>query len=188
MARPRTARSWTRRATANGRTGCSTATSSLWTDDPAVGEAIAERLGWLDAPIDFADNIAGSRGVRRRDRRRGLHDRGRGRDGRQQPRPGRPAPDVRVAPRATWTCASSTRPTRRPSRPTLDDLDPLRTLVIVASKSGTTVEPNAFLADAWDRAERGPRQGRPPRLRRPGRDRRGHHRPGQEPRGDPAPR
>ena len=37
---------------------------------------------------------------------------------------------------------------------TLDDLDPLRTLVIVASKSGTTTEPNAFLAYAWDRAER----------------------------------
>ena len=37
---------------------------------------------------------------------------------------------------------------------TLDDLDPLRTLVIIASKSGTTTEPNAFLAYAWDRAER----------------------------------
>ena len=37
---------------------------------------------------------------------------------------------------------------------TLDDLDPLRTLVIIASKSGTTTEPNAFLAYAWDRAEK----------------------------------
>ena len=36
---------------------------------------------------------------------------------------------------------------------TLDDLDPLRTLVIIASKSGTTTEPNAFLAYAWARAE-----------------------------------
>ena len=35
----------------------------------------------------------------------------------------------------------------------LDDLDPLRTLVIIASKSGTTTEPNAFLAYAWARAE-----------------------------------
>ena len=34
----------------------------------------------------------------------------------------------------------------------LDDLDPLQTLMIVASKSGTTVEPNAFLTAAWDRA------------------------------------
>jgi hypothetical protein len=34
----------------------------------------------------------------------------------------------------------------------LDDLDPLRTLLMVASKSGTTVEPNAFLAAHWARA------------------------------------
>jgi hypothetical protein len=34
----------------------------------------------------------------------------------------------------------------------LDDLDPLTTLVIIASKSGTTTEPNAFLAAAWERA------------------------------------
>ena len=33
---------------------------------------------------------------------------------------------------------------------TVDDLDPLATLWIVASKSGTTTEPLAFLADAWD--------------------------------------
>ena len=36
---------------------------------------------------------------------------------------------------------------------TVDDLDPLATLWIVASKSGTTTEPLAFQADAWDRAE-----------------------------------
>ena len=36
---------------------------------------------------------------------------------------------------------------------TLDDLDPLATLFIVASKSGTTTEPHAFLADAWSRVE-----------------------------------
>jgi transaldolase/glucose-6-phosphate isomerase len=36
---------------------------------------------------------------------------------------------------------------------TVDDLDPLATLWIVASKSGTTTEPLAFLADAWARVE-----------------------------------
>lgn len=35
----------------------------------------------------------------------------------------------------------------------VDDLDPLATLFIVASKSGSTTEPLAFLADAWDRLE-----------------------------------
>ena len=45
---------------------------------------------------------------------------------------------------------------------TVDDLDPLATLFIVASKSGTTTEPLAFLADAWARIEARPP--RPPRA------------------------
>ena len=55
--------------------------------------------------------------------------------------------------RATSPCASwiSTDPAYVAA--TFDDLDPLRTLVLIASKSGTTTEPNAFLADAWARAE-----------------------------------
>jgi hypothetical protein len=36
----------------------------------------------------------------------------------------------------------------------MDDLDPLETLWIVASKSGTTTEPLAFMAEAWSRVER----------------------------------
>ena len=35
----------------------------------------------------------------------------------------------------------------------VDELDPLETLWIVASKSGTTTEPLAFMADAWSRVE-----------------------------------
>ena len=65
--------------------------------------------------------------------------------------PGCPPPDVRERRTATRSCASSTRRIRPTSRPTLDDLDPLRTLTIIATKSGTTTEPNAFLADAWER-------------------------------------
>ena len=45
----------------------------------------------------------------------------------------------------------------------VDDLDPLATLWIVASKSGTTTEPLAFQADAWDRAERALRAHHAPR-------------------------
>ena len=71
-------------------------------------------------------------------------------------------------PRATSTCGSSTRPTRPTSHATLDDLDPLRTLVIIASKSGTTTEPNAFLAYAWARAEAALDGGPAPSLRAPG--------------------
>src|SRR6476620_5540930 len=32
---------------------------TLWTSDPRIGETIAERLGWLDAPAHFADRSAG---------------------------------------------------------------------------------------------------------------------------------
>ncbi|MGZ8528046.1 MAG: hypothetical protein ACXWWR_04555, partial [Candidatus Limnocylindrales bacterium] len=31
--------------------------TSLWSDDPEVQAAIAERLGWLDAPGHFSDEI-----------------------------------------------------------------------------------------------------------------------------------
>ena len=41
-----------------------------------------------------------------------------------------------------------------------DDLDPLKTLVIIASKSGTTTEPNAFLAYCLGPRPQGARQGR----------------------------
>ena len=34
----------------------------LWSTDPRVGEAISERLGWLDAPAHFAEQIAGLEG------------------------------------------------------------------------------------------------------------------------------
>jgi hypothetical protein len=51
---------------------------------------------------------------------------------------------------------------------TVDDLDPLATLWIVASKSGTTTEPLAFQADAWDRIERALRARHAPRTEHAG--------------------
>ena len=35
---------------------------TLWSDDPGVGAAIADRLGWLDAPAHFTDQIAALEG------------------------------------------------------------------------------------------------------------------------------
>jgi glucose-6-phosphate isomerase len=32
--------------------------TTLWTSDPAVAATIANRLGWLDAPAAFTDEIA----------------------------------------------------------------------------------------------------------------------------------
>jgi glucose-6-phosphate isomerase len=125
---------------------------SLWTTDGRVAEAIAERLGWLDAPAHFADRIAGLEGFGD-----AVVDEGyttavvAGMGGSSL------APDVL---RRTFgslegylelRILDSTDPAYVSA--TLDDLDPLRTLVIIASKSGTTTEPNAFLAYAWKRAE-----------------------------------
>jgi glucose-6-phosphate isomerase len=124
---------------------------SLWTQDAAVGAAIAQRLGWLQAPIDLTDNIPALEAFGD-----AIVDAGfttavvAGMGGSSL------APDVL---HRTFGSAEgyldlrildSTDPDAVSA--ILDGLDPLKTLIIVASKSGTTVEPNAFLAAAWDRA------------------------------------
>jgi glucose-6-phosphate isomerase len=124
---------------------------TLWTADPRAGAAIADRLGWLDAPGHFSDRIAALEGFGDAIVDQGyttvvvagmggsslapdvLHRTFGSQEG---------YPDLRIL--------DSTDPAFVAA--TVDDLDPLRTLVIVASKSGTTTEPNAFLADAWARA------------------------------------
>jgi glucose-6-phosphate isomerase len=124
----------------------------LWTADPRVGAAIAERLGWLDAPEHFTEQIAGLEGFGD-----AVVDEGyetavvAGMGGSSL------APDVFAKTFGSQEgylalrVLDSTDPAYVSA--TLDDLDPLRTLVIIASKSGTTTEPNAFLAYAWARAE-----------------------------------
>ncbi len=125
---------------------------SLWTTDERVARAISERLGWLDAPAHFGDRTAGLEGFGDAVVAEGyttavvagmggsslapdvLHRTFGSQDGYLE---------VRIL--------NSTDPAAVTA--TLDDLDPIRTLVLVASKSGTTTEPNAFLAYAWARAE-----------------------------------
>jgi hypothetical protein len=118
---------------------------TLWSADPRVGQAIADRLGWLDAPDHFVDQIAALEGFGDAIVEQGYHTvvvAGMGGSslapdvlhrtfGSQEG-----YPDLRIL--------DSTDPAYVAA--TFDDLDPLRTLVIVASKSGTTTEPNAFLA------------------------------------------
>ncbi len=124
---------------------------TLWSTDPGVGAAIAERLGWLDAPAHFAERTAALEGFGD-----AIVDEGyttvvvAGMGGSSLApdvlhrtfgsQPGYPA--LRIL--------DSTDPAFVAT--TLDDLDPLRTLVLIASKSGTTTEANAFLAEAWARA------------------------------------
>jgi len=123
---------------------------SLWSSDAAVQAGIAERLGWLDAPAHFRDQIPALEGFGE-----GLRAGGfkavvvAGMGGSSL------APEVLlrtfgVAP--DWLdlrVLDSTDPVAVGA--IVDDLDPLATLFIVASKSGTTTEPLAFQADAWSR-------------------------------------
>jgi len=125
---------------------------SLWTSDPRVGEGIADRLGWLDAPEHFTEQIAGLEGFGD-----AVVDEGfetavvAGMGGSSL------APDVLYRTFGSQEgylalrILDSTDPAYVSA--TLDDLDPIRTLMIIASKSGTTTEPNAFLAYAWQRTE-----------------------------------
>ena len=126
--------------------------ATLWTSDPQVGDTIAGRLGWLDAPAHFAERVAGLEGFGD-----AIVDEGyttavvAGMGGSSL------APDVlhrtfgSLEGYLSVRILDSTDPAYVSA--TLDDLDPLRTLVLIASKSGTTTEPNAFLAYAWSRAE-----------------------------------
>jgi transaldolase / glucose-6-phosphate isomerase len=126
--------------------------TTLWSTDPRVQAGIAERLGWLDAPEHFFDQIAALEGFGD-----GIRDDGftaaivAGMGGSSL------APDVLNRTFGTspgylaLRILDSTDPAAVAA--TVDDLDPLATLFMVSTKSGTTTEPHAFLADAWARTE-----------------------------------
>ncbi|HEY6056672.1 MAG TPA: hypothetical protein VIV06_01505 [Candidatus Limnocylindrales bacterium] len=141
--------------------------ATLWTTDERVAAAIGDRLGWLDAPGHFAEQSAALEAFGE-----GIREAGftaavmAGMGGSSL------APDVL---RRTFGSASdwlelrildSTDPAAVAG--VVDDLDPLTTLFIVASKSGTTTEPLAFLADARLRIEGALRDHRTGRRERPG--------------------
>jgi glucose-6-phosphate isomerase len=135
---------------------------SLWSSDARVQAAIGDRLGWLDAPAHFSEQIPALEGFGE-----GIRDAGfttaivAGMGGSSL------APDVLAKTFGTaegWLqlrVLDSTDPAAVAA--TVDDLDPLATLFIVASKSGTTTEPLAFEADAWARIEAALRSHHAPR-------------------------
>ena len=156
-----------RPATSSGPSASGTATPRSGRPNERVQAAIADRLGWLDAPAHFADAIAALEGFGE-----GIRDAGfttavvGGMGGSSL------APDVLHRTFGSgdgWLdlrVLDSTDPAAVAA--TVDDLDPLATLWIVASKSGTTTEPLAFQADAWDRAERALRAHHAPRREHAG--------------------
>ncbi len=126
--------------------------TSLWSSDPRVQETIAARLGWLDAPAHFTTQIPALEGYAHGAREAGFSTAVvMGMGGSSL------APDVLVrtfgvaAGAVAVRILDSTDPDNVAR--VLDDLDPLATLFIVASKSGTTTEPLAFQAEAWARLE-----------------------------------
>jgi glucose-6-phosphate isomerase len=124
--------------------------TTLWSSDPAVQEMIANRLGWLDLPVDFSEQVPALEAFGETIRDDGFTAAivvGMGGSSL--------APDVIAASFGdiegwlTVRVLDSTDPDA--VRAAWDGLDPLATLVIVGSKSGTTIETLAFQADAWQR-------------------------------------
>ena len=124
--------------------------TTLWSSDPAVQEKVANRLGWLDLPVDFSEQIPALEAFGEATRDDGFTAAiVAGMGGSSL------APEVIVTAFGDledWLSIrvlDSTDPAA--VRATWDGLDPLATLFIVGSKSGTTTETLAFQADAWQR-------------------------------------
>ncbi len=125
---------------------------TVWSSEDLVQRAIATRLGWLEAPFHFADETAALRGFAEAVRGAGFTTAVLGGMGGSSLAPALlsevfgPSDNgvpVRVL--------DSTDPAAVAA--TLDDLDPLRTLFIVSTKSGTTAESLSFQAYQWERIE-----------------------------------
>ena len=175
------------RARTSGRTGCSRATCRCGSSDPRVGEAIAERLGWLDAPAHFAERIAGLEGFGD-----AVVDEGYttasspGWAAAASPRTssaGRSASS-----RATSPCASSTRPIRPTCR--RRSTTSIRSGRSSSSPRSRARRPSRTRSSPTPgpRAEAALERGPPSPLRAARRVLRGHHRPGQQRRGHRPPR
>ena len=123
---------------------------TLWSSDPAVQERIANRLGWLDLPVDFSLQVPALEAFGETTRDAGFT---------AAIVAGMGGSSLAPAVIATafgdledWLAIrvlDSTDPAAVAAA--WEGLDPLATLFIVGSKSGTTTETLAFRADAWER-------------------------------------
>jgi len=122
--------------------------TSVWTDYEKVAGLIANRLGWLDLPANFTDEIevleAFAAGVREEGIVRAVVA---GMGG-SSLAPAVLAASMRPAGAGiTVDVLDSTDPDAVAAA--TDASDPAGTLYVIASKSGTTTEPLAFLAHFW---------------------------------------
>jgi glucose-6-phosphate isomerase len=123
---------------------------SVWSADNLTQRAIATRLGWLEAPFHFADETPMLRAFAETIRAEGFSSAVLGGMGGSSLAPALLAHVFGAAEGAIPVrVLDSTDPAAVVA--TLDDLDPLRTLFIVSTKSGTTAESLSFQAYQWAR-------------------------------------
>ena len=109
---------------------------TLWA--PAGTPEVTDRLGWLDISEKMLDHVDDLERVRRRGPRRRLHRRGAA--AAWAARASRPRCSAARGPSQRCACTCSTRRTRTRSQATVDAIDLDKTLFIVSSKSGGTIE------------------------------------------------
>ena len=125
---------------------------AVWSGEDLVQRAIAQRLGWLEAPFHFADETGELKAFAASIREQGYTTAVLGGMGGSSLAPALlaqvfgPAKDgtpVRVLDSTDPAAVSAT----------LDDLDPTATLFIISTKSGTTAESLSFQAYQWTRID-----------------------------------
>ncbi|CAN5606769.1 hypothetical protein BH23CHL7_BH23CHL7_12500 [soil metagenome] len=122
--------------------------ATLWSDDPQVGRAIGDRLGWLDAPIGFRDRAAELAAFGEDVRREGFESAvvaGMGGSSLAPEVFARSLPLGEAGIRVRVLDSTDPAQVRAVSAAE----DPLRTIYLIATKSGTTTETLAFLAHFW---------------------------------------
>ena len=126
--------------------------AGLWTDDPRVAGLIANRLGWLDLPATFGERVEELEAFATSVREEGFTSAlvcGMGGSSL--------APEVfaRSIPRGEFGIPVRVLDSTDPTAVQLATMssDPAHTLYLIASKSGTTTESQAFLAHFWDRED-----------------------------------
>lgn len=142
--------------------------TTLWTENTDIGELIESRLGWLSVPVIFDDErIAALEGFGEGVREAGFTAVvvcGMGGSSLIAHVLADAFGDIPDWPKVR--VLDSTDPDAVAAA--FDDLDPLSTLVVVSTKSGTTIETRCFAATAWESAEQAIRAHHAPRWETPG--------------------
>jgi len=124
---------------------------TVWSNEEVVQRAIATRLGWLEAPFHFADETVELAAFADGIRDAGFTTAVLGGMGGSSLAPALLSETFGAVGGIPVRVLDSTDPAAVAA--TLDDLDPLRTLFIVSTKSGTTAESLSFQAYQWERTE-----------------------------------